>query len=404
VSTAASKPRISNSKLPSTSPKLLPSRNGHVQRTLARPQHDPSSLMQQILPEELFLGMLCLERKRAERSGKKFLLILLDAQDAVETGRQTKVLNGVIKAADVARRETDPAGWYKQNAILGIIFTELGSSGDAETTHTLLEKIHRALLAELGTRDTRFVRVCVHIFSDDSDEGNSDGSGDPTFYPDLSHEQDKKKVQLLLKRIMDIVGSATALVLFSPLFAIFAAIIKLTSKGPILFKQERLGQFGKTFTFLKFRSMYADNDPKIHQEFMKRLISGAHDGQAGDEEKPVFKMKNDPRVTPVGRFLRRTSLDELPQFLNVLRGEMSLVGPRPPLAYEYEEYDIWHRRRVLEIKPGITGLWQVNGRSRVAFDDIVRLDLRYARRWSLWLDLKILAQTPGAVLSGDGAY
>ena len=134
------------------------------------------------------------------------------------------------------------------------------------------------------------------------------------------------------------------------------------------------------------------------------MISGAYDGKTQGGSKPVYKMKNDPRVTRVGRFLRRLSLDELPQFFNVLKGDMSLVGPRPPLAYEYEEYDVWHRRRVLEIKPGITGLWQVNGRSRVGFDDIVRLDLRYARGWSLWLDLKILAQTPRAVLFGDGAY
>jgi lipopolysaccharide/colanic/teichoic acid biosynthesis glycosyltransferase len=115
-------------------------------------------------------------------------------------------------------------------------------------------------------------------------------------------------------------------------------------------------------------------------------------------------MKNDPRVTRIGRFLRRTSLDELPQFFNVLRGDMSLVGPRPPLEYEYEEYDVWHRRRVLEIKPGITGLWQVRGRSRVRFDDMVRLDLQYARGWSLWLDVQILAETPRAVLLGDGAF
>ena len=115
-------------------------------------------------------------------------------------------------------------------------------------------------------------------------------------------------------------------------------------------------------------------------------------------------MTDDPRITSVGRFLRRASLDELPQLLNVVKGDMSLVGPRPPLAYEYELYDVWHRRRVLEIKPGITGLWQVTGRSRVRFDDMVRLDLRYARQWSLWLDLQILAQTPRAVLFGDDLH
>jgi lipopolysaccharide/colanic/teichoic acid biosynthesis glycosyltransferase len=163
-----------------------------------------------------------------------------------------------------------------------------------------------------------------------------------------------------------------------------------------------LGQFGTTFKCLKFRSMYANNDPKIHQAFMKEMIAG--NGNKGADGKPIYKMKNDPRITSIGKFIRRTSLDELPQFINVLKGEMSLVGPRPPLAYEYREYDVWHRRRVLEIKPGITGLWQVNGRSRVSFDEMVRLDLQYARGWSLWLDLQILMKTPGAVVSGDGAY
>jgi len=150
--------------------------------------------------------------------------------------------------------------------------------------------------------------------------------------------------------------------------------------------------------------MYANNDLKIHQEFMKRVISGAPDGKVDGSNGPVYKMTNDPRVTKIGRMLRRTSFDELPQFFNVLKGEMSLVGPRPPLAYEYEEYDVWHRRRVLEAKPGITGLWQVKGRSRVRFDDMVRLDLQYARGWSLWLDLQILFATPRAVVFGDDAY
>ena len=118
----------------------------------------------------------------------------------------------------------------------------------------------------------------------------------------------------------------------------------------------------------------------------------------------VYKLTNDPRVTRVGRFLRRTSLDELPQFINVLKGEMSLVGPRPPIPYEVDAYQTWHRGRILEAKPGITGLWQVNGRSRLAFDDMVRLDLRYARSWCLWLDIKILLQTPKAVVLGEGAY
>jgi lipopolysaccharide/colanic/teichoic acid biosynthesis glycosyltransferase len=152
--------------------------------------------------------------------------------------------------------------------------------------------------------------------------------------------------------------------------------------------------------------MRTDCDSKIHEKYVSQFIAGKVDGKsdAGQAAVPVFKLQKDPRITPVGRFLRKTSLDELPQFWNVLRGDMSLVGPRPPIAYEFRAYDVWHRRRVLEIKPGITGLWQVEGRSRTCFDDMVRLDLRYARTWSVWLDLRILLRTPGAVILGDGAH
>ncbi|MCH8268616.1 MAG: sugar transferase [Acidobacteria bacterium] len=200
---------------------------------------------------------------------------------------------------------------------------------------------------------------------------------------------------------MDIVGSILALIVFSPVFVAIALAIKLSSKGPILFRQDRVGQYGKSFTFLKFRSMHCASDHSLHKEYVRRLIAGKTDPK---QSKGVYKIVADPRVTRVGEFLRKTSLDEFPQFLNVLRGEMSLVGPRPPIPYEFESYDIWHRRRVLEVKPGITGLWQVTGRSRTTFDDMVRLDLRYARSWSPWLDLKILLKTPQAVFSRQGAY
>jgi lipopolysaccharide/colanic/teichoic acid biosynthesis glycosyltransferase len=159
------------------------------------------------------------------------------------------------------------------------------------------------------------------------------------------------------------------------------------------------------FTFLKFRSMHVDNDPQAHRDFVTRFIQGdAPIANGGHNGNVVYKIVGDSRITPVGRFLRRTSLDELPQLLNVLRNEMSLVGPRPPIPYELEKYDIWHARRVLEAKPGMSGLWQVNGRSRLRFDEMVRLDLRYVQEWSLWLDLKILLRTPRAVIIGEGAY
>ena len=182
---------------------------------------------------------------------------------------------------------------------------------------------------------------------------------------------------------MDIIGSACALISLSPLFLAIAAAIKVGSKGPVLFRQERLGQHGKKFSLLKFRSMYTECDSKIQEEYDSRFIAGKVSETEEECEKRVLKMQDDPRITPIGEFLRKTSLDELPQFLNVLAGEMSLVGPRPPLEYEFKAYETWHRRRVLEIKPGITGLWQVYGRSKTTFNDMVRLDLHYSKFLSL---------------------
>jgi lipopolysaccharide/colanic/teichoic acid biosynthesis glycosyltransferase len=195
------------------------------------------------------------------------------------------------------------------------------------------------------------------------------------------------------------------LLVCAPLFLVIALAIKTTSRGPVFFRQERVGQFGDRFVFWKFRSMRVDCDTSVHREYVKRLI-------AGQIEQPsnvgcragVYKLTRDGRVTRIGETLRRTSLDELPQLYNVLKGDMSLVGPRPALPYEVETYQVWHRRRVLEAKPGITGLWQVRGRSRVTFNEMVRLDVRYATSRSLWLDMKILMCTPRAILLGDGAY
>jgi exopolysaccharide biosynthesis polyprenyl glycosylphosphotransferase len=373
-------------------------------RAKVRPKSNPLDFTRQVLPEELFLGMLCLERKRAERSGIKFILILLDARAAIEAGFGTSIFGRIFKAVDAARRETDLVGWYKEDAILAVIFTELGELAESATSEMLRRKIYERLAAELTPQELQLVHVSLHIFDDDSDDRGSDISN-PAFYPDIFHQKHANKLPLAVKRTMDVVGSAVAIMLLSPVFCLIALAIRLTSKGPILFRQQRVGQFGTPFEFLKFRSMYESNSAEIHKTYVRNFISGKTGTTDSDaSEKTVFKIKNDPRVTPVGKFLRRTSLDELPQFWNVLKGEMSLVGPRPPVPYEIEAYYIWHRRRVLEAKPGITGLWQVHGRSRTTFDQMVRLDLQYAKKWSPLLDIKILLQTPGAVLSGDGAY
>ncbi|TKS59229.1 MAG: hypothetical protein EWM73_03332 [Nitrospira sp.] len=225
---------------------------------------------------------------------------------------------------------------------------------------------------------------------------------DPFLYPELHTHQDRIARFQILKRGIDILGSLALLIILLPLLLAIAGLVKLSSRGPVLFRQVRIGQMLKPFMICKFRTMSANADHGTHQNYVTWFITSSGKGQEQDKN-TIFKMTNDPRITPIGSFLRKTSLDELPQLWNVLVGEMSLVGPRPPLWYEVQQYQPWHRHRVLEPKPGITGLWQVTGRSRTTFDEMVRLDLRYARGRSLWADIKILLATPAAVIKGKGA-
>ena len=228
---------------------------------------------------------------------------------------------------------------------------------------------------------------------------------DDTDFWSTFHFERKDIFYKFFKRIVDILGSLAGIILFAPLMIPIAVMIKINSRGPVLFRQERLGYLGRPFRFLKFRSMYINTDDAIHKEYVTKLIEGkTEEVNKGSAEKPMFKITNDPRITPVGRFIRKTSLDELPQFFNVLRGEMSLVGPRPPIPYEVKAYKNWHLRRVLDIKPGITGLWQAYGRSKTTFDEMVRLDLQYVNHCSPWLDFKIILKTIAAVFDRDGAY
>jgi lipopolysaccharide/colanic/teichoic acid biosynthesis glycosyltransferase len=355
------------------------------------------------IPEDVFHSLLTLERKRAERSRKQFVLMLMDAH--LENGSAAGILKEAVEIVIASKRETDLIGWYRQGAILGVIFTEVNAVADRPITEILRNKYETTLAERMGKNRSAKIAVSFHVFPEIWDKNQSGWQADSKLYPELSPTASRQQVPLLIKRMMDVAGGAALLLVLSPLLAAIAAMIKLTSKGPVIFEQERLGRFGARFKCLKFRTMYTNNDPKIHQEYIQQFISGNEEsGNTNGSPQPVYKIVNDPRVTTVGRFLRKTSLDELPQFWNVLRGEMSLVGPRPPVQYEFEIYDIWHRRRILDVKPGVTGLWQVSGRSRTRFDDMVRLDLRYCRTWSLWLDLKILISTPRAVLGGDGAY
>jgi exopolysaccharide biosynthesis polyprenyl glycosylphosphotransferase len=200
-----------------------------------------------------------------------------------------------------------------------------------------------------------------------------------------------KPVQLAIKRLVDVAASSVALALLSPLMIVVAILIKLTSRGPILFKQQRVGRHGRPFHMLKFRSMV------VNAEELKAKLMALNE-QAG----PVFKMKRDPRITPVGRFIRKYSVDELPQLINVLRGEMSLVGPRPPVPSEVARYEAWQRRR-LSVRPGLTCVWQVSGRNEISFEEWMYLDMQYIDHWSLGQDFQLILKTVPVVLTGRGA-
>jgi exopolysaccharide biosynthesis polyprenyl glycosylphosphotransferase len=351
-----------------------------------------------ILSQELFVHTLYVERKRTERSGRSFVLMLLESARLLKPESDHQAIDNILLALFRSSRDTDIKGWYRAGKTIGVVFTELGAGVDAHhVASSLLSKVRRALTDTLGISQLEDIRLSCHVFPETDEKSG--------LYDELLHQEAPKRLPRIVKRFIDIAGSCFALLFFLPLFIAIAIAVKLTSKGPVLFCQERVGRYGKKFRFLKFRSMCVNNDSGIHQEFVKRLIVGDSNGSGpAHQGAPVYKLTADPRVTPIGRFLRKSSLDELPQFLNVLKGEMSLVGPRPPLPYEADCYRLWHRTRLLAAKPGITGLWQVSGRSRVKFDEMVRMDLRYANSWSLWLDLKILIRTPQAVLFGNGAY
>jgi exopolysaccharide biosynthesis polyprenyl glycosylphosphotransferase len=340
--------------------------------------------------EHFFKRMLSLEKRRCERAGTRFALILIDIDELTRT-LTAAAIGELAEAIGSAMRETDITGWYRRSSVIGMILTTLNGTDRTTLESVVLERTKRVLSLNLDPDQMKHIRISCHLYPEDDTVG--------AFCSDLVRPDFKNKHSAALKRSIDILGSLAALVLLFPLFLVIAVLIKRTSEGPVFFRQRRVGQFGREFTFLKFRSMFVNNDPTIHKEYVQNLIHKKVDGSSG-----AFKIKNDPRVTPIGRFIRKTSLDELPQFINVLKGEMSLVGPRPPISYELEKYSVWHRRRILEAKPGITGEWQVHGRSRTSFDDMVRMDLRYIRNQSLWLDIKILLKTPFAVLNGDGAF
>ncbi|MGO9089315.1 MAG: exopolysaccharide biosynthesis polyprenyl glycosylphosphotransferase [bacterium] len=369
-----------------------------VTRGIAARQHsstmiDSRSIEKNILPKHHFVDRLRVEKRRADRSKSPLSVILLSLQNgAVSDQRLTQEF---LKSIHENTRETDIKGWVDHD-VIGLILPDTDEGGVRHCGEKIANRSGDIKFSMLtGTYPN-------HLF----ERLLAEEQGDPDLSPlDLDEPIKIRRSQIALKRVMDIAGSLVGLLLFSPLMFLTAIAIKITSSGPIIFKQFRFGEKGIHFAFYKFRSMQSNADDQIHREYVTNLIKGDLEKiNQGDEGTPLYKMKSDPRVTAVGRIIRKTSIDELPQFLNVLKGEMSLVGPRPPIPYEVEKYEPWHLRRILEVKPGITGLWQVDGRSITSFDDMVRLDLRYVQNWSLWLDIKIILKTLKVFIRPNGAH
>jgi lipopolysaccharide/colanic/teichoic acid biosynthesis glycosyltransferase len=309
----------------------------------------------------------------------------------------------VTEALWAVQSDIDLLGWFEPRDTIGLIVPEV-DPGNLTGTCDRLERTFRSAIKLQGDGELvqrLSIRLLVFPEPTASDEKQVSPM-ESLFYPELLGNVPVATNFQTLKRGIDIVLSALLLILLLPAFAFIAVLVKLSSPGPVFFKQTRVGHLLKPFTMYKFRSMCAKADHQVHHDYVSWFIAASD--QAQFQQKPdFFKLTNDTRITPVGRILRRTSLDELPQIWNVLIGDMSLVGPRPPLPYELQQYKPWHRRRLLEAMPGITGLWQVVGRSRTTFDEMVRLDLRYARTQSLWSDIKILLATPAAMITGKGA-
>ncbi len=352
----------------------------HLQRSYYLPLGD-------ILPKQHFLKQLQREKSRTDRSKAPLSIALFSA-----AGNGSDVTD-LLELLRDSKRETDTLGYLGEDRV-AILLPDTNEQGAQRLAEKIVHRANHHLPISTVTR-TYPDQLFDNLIAQKQEV--------PDLYPLFAEEAAGTSRDYFLKRSLDIVGAIAALLVLSPLMLVTAIAVAMGSPGPVIFRQVRLGKRGVPFVFYKFRSMYCDADDRIHREYVASLIAGAQEANQGDSERPFYKLKSDPRVTRIGRFIRATSLDELPQLFSVLKGDMSLVGPRPPLPYEVERYQSWHLRRILEVRPGITGLWQVEGRSRTSFDEMVRLDLRYIRSRSLVFDLKLLFRTAKVVLRCDGA-
>jgi lipopolysaccharide/colanic/teichoic acid biosynthesis glycosyltransferase len=324
--------------------------------------------------EDAFRERIRLECARTDRSGREFSLVAFYATDPAAA---------VLARCAAARiRETDELGRIAPDRP-AVLLTETGREGALKVA----AELSRIL------REERLPLPAPAVYTYPGDWLSADGDHGPYGDPP------PVRPYPWWKRLMDVAGASAALVLLAPLLLAAAAAVRLSSPGPVLFRQQRIGFGGRPFEILKFRTMADGAGDAAHAAYLAELVRGrARPNEAGE-----YKLRGDPRVTRTGAFLRRSSLDELPQLFNVLRGEMALVGPRPEPCYAREGYAGWYHRRVLGARPGITGPWQVAARSRVTYENMVRMDLRYARGLSVLGDVGLLARTVRAVVAGRGA-
>lgn len=393
-------------------------------RKLMSAVHSPAVCPQPgIYSVEQFRVALEREKARAERNGHGFSLAM------IQTNGLGNGVSGRFLLVDVLKgrlRIMDEAGWFDQSR-LGVLMPYTSCQG----AWHLIEDLCRLMDGALSPSDCR-----VYTYPHDRFGGDDGGPGQETadaheMEPAAAHAENPLAVASgasalhrldlhgdpvwdspagLLpcaypfeprlwngsptwQRGLDILGALLGLVVLSPVFLLTALVIKLVSPGPVFFRQMRIGRGGRPFMLWKFRTMQAGADTAIHRHHVAQLIRSANEEAAA---KPMVKLDNDPRVIPFGRVIRGTCIDELPQLINVLRGEMSLVGPRPPIPYEVREYLPWQRRR-FDTTPGLTGLWQVSGKNRLTFDEMIRLDIRYCRTKSLWKAIAIICRTPRAI-------
>jgi lipopolysaccharide/colanic/teichoic acid biosynthesis glycosyltransferase len=344
-----------------------------------------------LYPEIFFDDLLSRERKRSQRSKNPFAMIMIDMGLLISLTTKESIRE-LVAVLDECFREFDIKGWHKEKRVIGILCPEIRCS----KVELLQKKVERAIEQTLPQTFRKNLTVSSLCFPQAASPESP--KLDRCVYPELKTNCLKKIFSKTCKRSIDIILTSMLLAVCFPFMVLIAVVIKLTSPGPVFFRQERIGLGGAAFTLLKFRSMKVCNDTSVHKEFVTNFIKAQNTKSC--ETSGAFKIVNDRRITFIGGILRKSSLDELPQLINVLRGEMSLVGPRPPIQYEVDIYDIWHRRRMMEVKPGITGYWQVYGRSRTSFENMVRMDIHYIQYRNLLFDMSLILKTPFSLVRG----